>query len=198
MGYYVESEISNFLITDPKGALKAINELHTSQGMDNNNPGGGSWRGGVQTSRHYSWVTNPPEGGFKNLQDALEAWNFSFKDDGETIEIDYDQCEKWGDQETFYNTIAPFVHEDAEVYCTGEEDDVWKYTFEDGVCHEIQGKKEVEWEDEEEKELSRLDLKEGIAFDIFDFDGGEDYVRPSEEDCHKIAEIILNRINAVK
>jgi hypothetical protein len=36
--------------------------------------------------------------------------------------------------------------------------------------------------------------KEHIAAIIFDFDEDEEYVRPSEETCHKIAEEILTRV----
>jgi hypothetical protein len=36
-----------------------------------------------------------------------------------------------------------------------------------------------------------VDIKEKIASVIFDFDS-EDYVRPDEEDCHAIAEEIMD------
>jgi hypothetical protein len=144
MGYYVESEISNLLIKDTIGALQAINDLHTPKGMDNNNPGGGTWRGEEQVSRHYSWVNNPPEGGFKTLKE----WNFEGDSTDERFEITYDICSKLGDQETFYRTIAPFVDEDAEVIMEGEDDCIWKYTFKGGKLKETHGEKRIVWEDE--------------------------------------------------
>jgi hypothetical protein len=144
MGYHIETEIIDLVITDKIGALNAINSLHTDKGMDENHPRGGSSNG----DRFYSWVDTPPKGGFKTLEKALEAWNFEYEvlvGDG-SIKITYDTCEKQGDQEVFYETIAPYVHEDSEVICYGEDDSVWRHLFCNGAMTQEYGRKEIVWD----------------------------------------------------
>jgi len=43
-----------------------------------------------------------------------------------------------------------------------------------------------------------VDLKEWIAAEIFDFEYEDAECRPHEEECHKIAEIILDGLNIKK
>ena len=149
MGYYVEAEISCAKIEDTEGALKAINALHTPQEMQENHAHGGRYSDGEMQERWYSWVENPPKGGFKTLQDALTAWNFDYEsyEDLGTCEIHHDECEKWGNQDVFWENVIPFMHDDVCVTYTGEEDDVWEYTKENGEFHEKTGTLKPEWDE---------------------------------------------------
>jgi hypothetical protein len=149
LGYYVEAEISNAKIIDIVGALKAINALHTPEAMQENDARGGRWAEGELQESWYSWVENPPKEGFRTIQDALTAWNFDYATDEITgqCEIHYDNCEKWGNQDVFWKTVIPFMHNDVCVTYTGEEDDVWEYTKEDGEFHEKTGVMRPVWDE---------------------------------------------------
>jgi hypothetical protein len=136
MGYYVETEISEAFITNEHEALKAINQLHTPEGLKNSNPTGATYKGGKCLSRHYAWVSNPPKSGFKSLKKALEAWGYEY----ENGEITNRDRSKLGDDQFLWEALAPYIKEGAEVIWDGEDRSIWKYSFNDGVMTEYTGK----------------------------------------------------------
>ncbi len=144
MGYCVDISIGGMDFPKDKvpAVLAAINALHLPENMKGS---GGSWSGGKQTSRCYSWTSNPGPGGFKTLTDAFHAWRYDAHEDPEgNVHLDYFSGEKWGDDEVLYGAIAPFVPEDGYIECRGEDGHQWRYLF-DGKGYKEQSAK-VSWE----------------------------------------------------
>jgi len=130
MGYCVSIEITNVRISADKVAecLAAINAMHEASTLKGN-AGGGSTVGDYW----YSWVQNPPEGGFKSLTAAFDAWRYVAlvnEVDGD-VRLDFFQGEKWGDDEQLFEIIAPFINEGL-IEVRGEDGARWRYEFEDG------------------------------------------------------------------
>jgi len=132
MGYYVEMVTC---VTIPKkninACLNAINELHTDKNLLKY-AGGGVFpkKGTVAEYAWYSWVDNPPNGKFENLQKALLEWRYDNKvDKNGNVIITYFHGEKWGDDELLFKTIAPFVKNNSTIEVTGEDDNHWRYVF---------------------------------------------------------------------
>jgi hypothetical protein len=148
MGYLVNMEVKNLTISkeNVSKALAAINALHTDQEtMKKNGAGGGSWGGGKETV-HYSWVGNPPEGGFKSLVDALDEWRYTAmpNDDG-SIEVMHFNGEKLGNCEVLWRALEKLVPPGAEIQCRGEDGCQWRWVFKGGKFKEQTSK--VVWED---------------------------------------------------
>lgn len=142
MGYYVTMDIGGVVIPADKvnDCLTAINGMFGPEHHDQMS--GGVWRPGMgQTEWNYDWVNPPPEGGFTSLVAALEEWRYSATthDNGD-VEIEYFTGEKWGDDPRLFDVIAPFVSENAVIFCRGEDGSHWKHVFKDGKCEELEGK----------------------------------------------------------
>lgn len=148
MGYCVDVEIHDLMIPADKVAdcLNAINEMFTDENLTAN-AGGGA--GGanvtaatpVKEKRWYSWVSNPDDDGFDSLQAAVDAWRYDgkYNEDEKAFVIEYFHGEKLGDDEQFFDVIAPFVKSGAEIYMHGEDGANWRYVFTDGEVKEQSG-----------------------------------------------------------
>ena len=133
MGYCVDISIGGIDFPKDKvpAVLAAINALFSPENMKR--ASGGSWMGGKQTSRHFSWVSGPGPEGFTTLVDALEAWRYdAHEDPNGDVHLNYFRGEKWGDDEVLYEALAPFVEEGATIECRGEDGCQWRYLFEGG------------------------------------------------------------------
>jgi len=119
MGYYVNIELRNVVVpaANRTACLAAVNSLHT-------------------VDRWHSWVRPPETGKFSNLVEAFTEWRYEVDVDNEgNIRLNYFNGEKWGDDETLYATIAPFVA-DSSIMVIGEDGDIWGYEFENGSMFE--------------------------------------------------------------
>lgn len=130
MGYHVDYRMSvqikpeNFHL-----ALAAINQLHTPGNL-HAYASGGSFGGGMPRQHWYAWVRNPEPGGFKSLEEALEAWRFStWLRDDRTLGL-YFRGEKLGDEEHLFKALTPYW--EGEIYAHGEDGEQWGYRFRDG------------------------------------------------------------------
>jgi len=126
MGYYVSYEVDDVVIPARHvlDCLKAINKLHESDMAIHDGSG-----------HHYSWVNNPPPGGFPSLQEALREWRWETTVDAETgdISILYYTGEKLGDDEEYlFPAIAPFVKPGGAIHARGEDGAVWMHNFDKG------------------------------------------------------------------
>lgn len=127
MGYRIQYDIQVVVdMSRQDETLAAINTLHTPEMLERH-AGGGTWQGGKCIARHYMWTENPPEGGFRTLVEALEAWRFNLCPDG-SLEF---TGEKLGDEELLFKTLAPFIT--GAVYATGEDGGRWEYAFNNGL-----------------------------------------------------------------
>lgn len=127
MGYYVDMRCDDVII--PKKniakALKAINGMFTPERLKREARGGSS-----TGEKWYSWVKNPPEGGFPDLATALSAWSFetSVLDSGD-LALDYFSGEKLGQEDLMLQEIAPYVDEGGFIECRGEDNAIWRWYF---------------------------------------------------------------------
>ncbi len=125
MGYYVDYNTDDVTIKNCPEALAAINALHTNDMLEAY-AGGGSWSCGKEVDqRWYRWVDNPPEEGFKTLEEAMSAWRFNLQDNSL-----YFTGEKLGDEEVLFTALAPYL--EGEIYARGEDGAEWGFKFHNG------------------------------------------------------------------
>ena len=92
----------------------------------------------------YSWVENPDDNGFTSLLDAINAWRHDGVIGNGDVEIYEFVGGKWGDEEQFYQTIAPFVEDGGTIEVRGEDGEHWRYLYKDGKM--IEQHAVVSWE----------------------------------------------------
>ena len=67
-----------------------------------------------------------------SLTDNLEYQGFDWEDaDDGVVEI-VSFSGKWRDQEKFLQSLAPFVNDCGSIEFRGEENELWRYSFQDG------------------------------------------------------------------
>jgi len=157
LGYYVEIDCKDLIIPRNKvsACLKAINALWKPNGQPAFPAGGGGtcFKGGKRIDQKwYSWVDNPPPGGYPTLVKALEAWRYRAirveKSMLDEVRSDYPEAkvgdviiasfkgEKWGDDHLLYKTLAPFLRGGGSIECCGQDGERWRYLFHDGKVEE--------------------------------------------------------------
>ena len=146
MGYCIDATVNDVVIPGAKveGAVAALTELMDEAHVMGE---GGSWQGGQRHSAHFSWVNTDEVLGHlarKDLAKAIESWRWACgapdeKDDLEIladayvphqdVKVDYFAGEKMGQDDVFWETLAPFVQEGAMIEFRGEDDARWRYIF---------------------------------------------------------------------
>ncbi len=89
---------------------------------------------------HFSWVRS----NFVSsscLEEALNCWRWDpdLDSDGNIIDLNFNG-EKYGDDNSLFKTIAPFVEDGSEIEMRGEDGGYWKWMFDGNTCKEVQGK----------------------------------------------------------
>jgi hypothetical protein len=140
MGYCITMDIQDLYIPleNVSKALKAINALHKDQKTIVK-------KGGIPTVYSYSWVDTPPEGGFKSLEEAFDAWRYSAHNEDGNCVVDYFTGEKLGNCNVLWEAVAKYVNPKAIITCRGEDGAQWRWIFKDGKFKEQTSK--VIWED---------------------------------------------------
>lgn len=138
MSYYATVEMRGVVIPkeNVQKCLDAINALHSDSNLQSNASGGSSYGPEVPVRERcwYSCVGNPAtDDGFASLDEALRSWRYEpeQRNDG-SVEVVRFMGEKWGDDETLYRTIAPFVRDVCRIECRGEDGALWAYDFRKG------------------------------------------------------------------
>jgi hypothetical protein len=135
MGYYATLDFSNAMIplSLEKEAMEAVYRLdeaadHLKQG--------GSYQGGKQVSRHFSWMPVDLRE-FSTLSSLLQALGFECVIvDGNLYIERFDN--KVGQEDLFFFALAPFIQQSpmnpnrASMEWTGEDGSKWRWTFHDG------------------------------------------------------------------
>ena len=146
MGYCMESKNCNICIPNSKvkHALMAINELHKPE-VRNKQASGGRYSGGETLEKWYSWVTNPGPDGFNTIEEAIKEWRYSCHttEDGD-VYIDWFDGQKSGDDNIFFEALAPYIEDGGEIEFVGEDGYHWKYCFDGKEMIELEGK--IIWE----------------------------------------------------
>jgi hypothetical protein len=143
MGYCIEMDVNDLIIPQKHmaKALSDINALHKDQATIIKNHGGGMSTCGGKTTYSYSWVDQPPEGGFKTLVEAFDAWRYEARitENGDCL-VDAFQGEKLGDCHVLWSAVAKYVNPKAWIHVKGEDGDQWKWEFKKGKFKEFKGK----------------------------------------------------------
>jgi hypothetical protein len=146
MGYCINMEVKHLTLAaeNVSKALKAINDLHDVDQMKKQ-AGGGSF-GPDGRTYHYSWVSNPPEGGFTDIVKALHAWRYEARilADG-SVEVLHFNGEKLGDCQYLWTALQKLVDPNSEIQCRGEDGCQWRWVFKGGKFKEQTSK--LIWED---------------------------------------------------
>ena len=72
----------------------------------------------------------------KTLEDAFEEWSWKaeFYYDGELTNLYFVDAQKVGAEDMLFETIAPWVKDGSYILVRGEEGEVWRWFFNEGVC----------------------------------------------------------------
>ena len=124
MGYYITLRDMDFGIKKENfdAALKAIKKL-----------------------KPHGWV-DPSYKDAETLVEAMTCWRWepALNDDGD-IHYLYFEGEKLGDDERFFEAIAPYVIDGCYLEISGEELALWRWVFKDGKMKEVNAK--IIWEE---------------------------------------------------
>ena len=121
MGYYIKQRHANFTIKKKniEPALKAL-----IQDADDN--GGASWVCGdvVQKSQTF--------------KEAMGEWRWEvmFDEKGDVVDI-YFTGEKSGEDGRLFGILSPFVEPDSYIEMSGEEGEIWRWSFDGKSYQEI-------------------------------------------------------------
>ena len=77
---------------------------------------------------------------FDTLEDQLEDWCWSVETNeaGDIVEL-YLESERLGDEDRWFEVIAPFVEPGSYIDMEGEDSYIWRYYFDGEHCDEYSG-----------------------------------------------------------
>lgn len=95
--------------------------------------------------KNYAWVDNEELAEADTVEKLFKAWRWFaiFNENGDIIAAEFDG-EKLGDDEFFFQEIAPWVKAGSYVEMLGEDGGRWRWVFNDGKCKEKKAK--IVWE----------------------------------------------------
>jgi hypothetical protein len=122
MGYWIEVNKVYFRLKAEKipETIKAIKSLHGKEPISDS------------SGSHFSWVDNQ----FYKLNTIQELmaefrWKPTTGENGDLIDLEF-TGQKLGDDEEFFDVIAPFVESGSYIEVEGEDNDKWRWVFKDG------------------------------------------------------------------
>lgn len=135
MGYCIDQVEQDFFIA-AKNIPDVVKAIHKLWGKDDL-MGGSCYHNNV-TTYHYSWVDmsfNKKD----NIKDVFDCWRWHIEADPKTKDIIkiYFDGEKLGDEYVLFCAIAPYVKSGSYIEMRGEDNDNWRWAFQDGKCMEI-------------------------------------------------------------
>lgn len=135
MGYYIylRESTASFKKKNSKKVLKAIQELHGKETIEDS------------SGPHYSWVDDNFYK-IRNIKEMFAEWRWGIILDGNNYDITEYLGEKLGDEVVLFNAIAPYMN-DGEIIMQGEDGTMWKWRFKDGEFKEI-GVRDIMWDDD--------------------------------------------------
>ena len=118
MGYCMEQTDSNFIIKKEnfRDALNNLKAVFTPDRMT--------------CIDHFSWVRTDIVLNAETLEEALKEIRYDpiFNDNGDIIDVEF-LGEKYGDEEIFFTSLAPFVEKDSYISFEGEDGCEWTWSF---------------------------------------------------------------------
>lgn len=150
MGYYVSITSTNWLlpIVNESAALDALKKLNSNE--NDHLKRGGRWGGGVagKTESWFSWMPSDYDKTVKSVAEVLDMLGFETKVDPEgTRIVGYDS--KTGQEELFLATIAHFVEPGSAIDWRGEDDAIWRYSFDGTRMQVLEGRLTYSFGEEE-------------------------------------------------
>ena len=142
MGYYISTPNTHFSVrtADLPKFFDLVTELMKDETVERLG-NGGSYANKEKTASWYSWVDT------QRVRDAIEAkdiervfeeWGYELRFLHDHDGISYyrldirDGNAKIGDEEKFFAAIAPDVVDGSYLDCEGEEDEEWRWMWENG------------------------------------------------------------------
>lgn len=127
MGYCMNIGESNITIKKEKFEMvvKAIQDLHGKETCED------TCRGKI-TNTHFSWVDDDFYK-YTDIKEIFEAWRWSpvLNEVGDIKSLSF-TGEKYGDEDTLFKAIAPFVEDGSFISACGEDGDIWAWGFDGG------------------------------------------------------------------
>lgn len=140
MGYCITIDLCDVMIKK-SNEQKALEALKKASGKD----GFGGWTSPIDNA--------------ETLVEALDGVRYDANEeevgDETYIVVEYFNGEKLGEDETIFNTLAPFIEDGATIYFYGEDDNKWRYSFNNGKLTEDVA--EVVWPEDKEKIYRYID-----------------------------------------
>jgi hypothetical protein len=132
MGYHMQVRETNFRIrrANFKPALEAIKALAGKETL----------------GTHFSWVNTSEFVKARTLAEGFRAWRWDLdieSDDGDAIDIQF-RGEKLGDDEMFFQAVAPFVEKGSYIEMQGDEGAIWRWAFDGTTVKDVEAK--LVWE----------------------------------------------------
>lgn len=127
MGYYVTLEESSFVIPAEhlEEAARLLKALNHKPGVVKS---GGSYSGGKQTAKWFSWMTEDYDQHLHTAKEIFEALGFEVSDTDEGgISLDF-YNNKIGQEELFINEVAHLAEPGWGLVWRGEDGEVWRHS----------------------------------------------------------------------
>lgn len=141
MGYYASITQSTLRLPNEneREAYRLMCELNKRDDLKT----GGSWSGGVQTEKWFSWMPSDYPDKCETAADILNELGFGSYHEDDYLAIEsYDS--KIGAEELFLAEICHLL--EGELYWHGEDGETWAWRY--GGLEPVAGKTSITWEDE--------------------------------------------------
>ena len=125
MGYCIELINNQFVMKKENfgKSLIALKKCFTEENMTISDASG----------KHFSWVSTKAALNSSTIDEALETIRYiPIKDENGNIQKLKFTGEKYGDEEIFFNALAPYIEPGSYLSFEGEDGDKWTWKFING------------------------------------------------------------------
>jgi len=176
MGYYVNLRASSVVL--PAENLDEItqrwHEMNDKKYDDQKR--GGSWSGGQQSAKWYSWMPEDYEKTTSTPGEILELLGFGYEDNGDLVITDYDS--KTGQEDLFFKAIASLVPANQLMEWTGEDGATFAWYFDGKNMHELSLREAYKAQSKFEENKSNVESLENVK-------DSQDVQKPSSNAVNK-------------
>ena len=137
MGYHITIFEHDVIIPTDRMA-SALHELK-AMAMNKDKMGGGGFTGvGEPVEQWFSWVDMQQLANAETLVEAFNAWRYDFVNSDDGVVLENFEGEKLGDDAFLWETLAPFIKDGGFMEVHGEDNDYWRWKFNDGKFREVE------------------------------------------------------------
>jgi hypothetical protein len=100
----------------------------------------GGKRRGDEIVSQFAFITHEEILNAADLEEALQhcRWNPEFDEEGNIIDIDFNG-QKMGNEDIFFQVIAPFVEASSYIIMVNDQREIWRWRFDGQRCHKESG-----------------------------------------------------------